>query len=354
MKILVIQQKMIGDVLMSSIICDALKQHIPDCKVHYLINTHTHPVVAQHPNVDKFIFFSKKEEGNYWQLYRFLKQIKREQYNIVIDVYAKLSSKLITYFSKAKTRISYQKKNHSFFYTATFPRKKVAETPWSLAIENRIHLLELINIKAQHTTPKIYLAASEITNAKQFLTAAGLSFTAPIFMISALGSNADKTYPSSYMAALLDYIVQTVPNVQLLFNYIPSQLTQATTIYDACTSKTKAHIFFKVYGKNLRKFLAITSHCTAIIGNEGGAINMGKALKVPSFCIFSPYISKQNWFWSATDAIDYAVHIADVIDFSKEDKAKSKANPENYYKKLKPKYIIPELSKFLSKISDEV
>ena len=346
---------MIGDVLMSSIICDALKEHIPNCEVHYLINSHTFPVVAQHPNVDKFIFFSKNEEKSYWQLYRFLKAIKSENYDIVIDVYAKLSSKLITYFSQAKTRISYQKKKkNSFIYTASFPRKKVAVTQWSLAIENRMHLLELLDIKAKYATPNIYLAEQEVIDAKQFLETAGLSFSNPIFMISVLGSNPDKTYPFEYMAEVLDHIVETIPNAQLLFNYIPSQLTEAKTIYDTCKPKTQQHIFFEVYGKSLREFLAITSLCTAIVGNEGGAINMAKALHVHSFCIFSPHISKQNWFWSAHEAIDEAVHIADVMEFSAQDKAKSKVRPELYYKKLKPDLVIPKLSKFLNDISDDL
>ena len=36
-KYLIIQQKMIGDVLTSSILCEAIKQKNPSAKVHFLV-----------------------------------------------------------------------------------------------------------------------------------------------------------------------------------------------------------------------------------------------------------------------------------------------------------------------------
>jgi heptosyltransferase-2 len=51
-KILVIQQKMIGDVLVSSLICENLKRSYPNSEVHYLINRFTIPVIENNPYVD--------------------------------------------------------------------------------------------------------------------------------------------------------------------------------------------------------------------------------------------------------------------------------------------------------------
>ncbi|NBC57221.1 MAG: lipopolysaccharide heptosyltransferase family protein, partial [Bacteroidetes bacterium] len=51
MKILVIQQKMIGDVLTSSVICENLKRNFPNAEVHYLINRFTLPVVENNPYI---------------------------------------------------------------------------------------------------------------------------------------------------------------------------------------------------------------------------------------------------------------------------------------------------------------
>jgi heptosyltransferase-2 len=43
MKILIIQQKMIGDVLVSSIICNNLRRAYPDAQIDYLVYESTTP-----------------------------------------------------------------------------------------------------------------------------------------------------------------------------------------------------------------------------------------------------------------------------------------------------------------------
>jgi heptosyltransferase-2 len=169
-------------------------------------------------------------------------------------------------------------------------------------------------------------------------------------MISVLGSNAKKTYPFDYMATILDAIVSSKPEAQILFNYIPKQEKDAKSIFDLCTQKTQDHIFFNVYGKSLREFLAITQHCNALIGNEGGANNMAKALNIPTFTIFSPYLNKQNWFGETETKKHIAIHLSDYLNYNKGDKENAKKNPETYYRKLKPKYFETQLKSFLTNL----
>ena len=56
MKLLIIQQKMIGDVLTTSILFKALKAEHPDAELHYVINSHTYSVVENNPFIDKVLF----------------------------------------------------------------------------------------------------------------------------------------------------------------------------------------------------------------------------------------------------------------------------------------------------------
>ncbi|WP_299112764.1 glycosyltransferase family 9 protein [uncultured Winogradskyella sp.] len=347
MKVLIIQQKMIGDVLTSSILFEAIKVKYPNAELHYLINFHTHPVVEGNPYIDKFQFFTPEHEKSKLKLLSFAKQIKKEKYDVVIDVYGKISSIIISYFSKAPVRISYYKNYSSFFYTKTLKRKTESQHGASLAIENRIRLLEFIDINFNHLLAKIYLNTDEINNSKKYLINNGLDLDNPIYMISVLGSSPKKTYPFSYMASVIDTIVEENKNSQILFNYIPKQEKDARAILDLCNEKTKANIHFSVFGKSLREFLAITVHCTALIGNEGGAINMAKALEIPTFTMFNPALNKQNWFGQSETKSHVAVHLSDYIDLSTHGNKTKKADIEDMYKKFKPDYFKSELIKFL-------
>ncbi|MEO1031764.1 MAG: glycosyltransferase family 9 protein [Bacteroidota bacterium] len=312
MKVLIIQQKMIGDVLATSILFEAIKKKYPKAELHYVLNSHTYPVVEGNPFIDQFHFFTTKHEKSRRKLWQFAHKLRLEKFDVVIDVYAMLSSNIMTLRSKAKTKISIDKGHNTLIYNHTFKNKSKAKTNAGLAIENRLQLLEPLDIDTNKIVrPKIYLSEAERNRAKEFLESHTIDLKKPILMIGVLGSEESKTYPFAYMAEVIDTIVKLQPESQILFNYIPKQEAEAKAIFELCQPETKAHIFFDVFGRNLRDFLAITAHCRALIGNEGGAINMAKALHIPTFTIFSPWIKKEAWNMFDDDIKHISVHLSD-------------------------------------------
>ncbi|NRB83667.1 MAG: glycosyltransferase family 9 protein [Winogradskyella sp.] len=350
MKVLIIQQKMIGDVLATSVLFEALKHHYPQAELHYVINSHTYPVVEQNPNIDKFQFFTPKHEKSKYKLLKFANQLRRENYDVVIDVYSKLSSNIIALRSKAKTKISIDKGYNVLIYNHRFKHKLKPETNAGLAIENRLQLLQPLNINSNSIKPKIYLTDSEKTSAKQYLEAQNLDLNKPIFMIGVLGSGHNKTYPHAYMAQVIDLIVNEQKDCQILFNYIPKQESDAKAIYDLCSLKTQKQIYFNIFGKSLRDFLALTHFCKALIGNEGGAINMAKALDIPTFTIFSPWIKKEAWNMFDDDKKHVSVHLKDYLDtpYKGIDHPKElKSKAQELYMELRPDLFKAPLEQFL-------
>lgn len=353
MKILVIQQKMIGDVLTTSILFEALRTKYPKAELHYLVNSHTFPVVDNNPFIDEFVYFTKEIESSKTKLYSFLKDIKAIKYDIVIDVYGKLSSNLISFFSKAKIKISIQKSYSSFLYTHTYKDSKTAKTNAGLAIENRMQLLQpIINESLSPIQPKIYLTDAEIEKTKSFLINNKIDLDQPLIMIGVLGSDLSKTYPFDYMAVVLDHIVETRPNAQLLFNYIPKQLEDAKAIFNFCKPKTKQAILLNVYGKSLRDFICITHFCDALIGNEGGAVNMAKALNTPTFTIFSPWINKAAWSLFENGTTNISTHLKDTNPelYNNITYKDVKKDNSSFYKAFKPEFIKEKLTGFLKNI----
>ena len=346
---------MIGDVLTTSILFEAIKQKYPNSELHYVINSHTYPVVEGNPFIDQFHFFTPEHEKNNRKLYEFSKYLRKENFEAVIDVYSKLSSNLMSFMCKAKTKISIDKGKGALIYNHRFKHKTKARTNAGLAIENRLQLLKPLDIDGSNIIqPKIYLTDSEITHAKQFLESHEIDLKKPLFMVGVLGSSLDKTYPFEYMANVIDRIVLEQPKSQILFNYIPKQEADAKAILSLCACETQQHIHFDVFGKNLRDFLAITSHCDALIGNEGGAINMAKALNIPTFTIFSPWIKKEAWNMFDDGKKHVSVHLKDYYEHPYENnehpkKLKSKAS--ELYLEFKPSFFEAELKAFLKRLN---
>lgn len=350
MKILVIQQKMIGDVLTSTIICELLKKNIASCEIHYLINSGTEAVVQNNPFVDHIILFKPEFKENKFKFYQFLRSINDYQFDIVIDVYRKVESKLITLFSGASKKISYKKLDSFLFYNRTIPYLKQDHNS-DLAIQNRIQLLSpLVDQLPSNISPKIYLNDSEILDANLFLEKHQINKLSPIYMISVLGSSLNKTYPFDYMADVINKIA-SLGKCQILFNYIPSQKNDVTKIITQCNSLAQSYIKIDAYTTSLRCFLGVLSKCDALIGNEGGAVNMAKALSVPTFAIFSPWIRKEAWALFQ-NSINRSVHLNDYRKdlFESLSVKQIKENSNELYKSFKPELFEKELELFLEQL----
>ena len=348
MKILVIQQKMIGDVLTSSILFEILRAEYPKAELHYLIYPHTLPVVENNPFIYKILIF-KEEYKKPIYLLPFLKEVRREKYDVVIDVYSKIGTAIIASASGAPMTISYQKWYTAFSYSHAVPRKTVATTNAGLAIEHRLDLLgPLLKKVPAEVKPKIYLTETEIAGAKDILSGSGISADKPLMMISVLGSSNDKTYPAEYLAQLLDEIVVQT-NAALLFNYIPSQKKAAEGTFNLCKPETQKHIHLDIFGKSLREFMALTAQCSALIGNEGGAVNMAKALNIPTFSIFSPAVPKEDWSLFENETTNISVHLKDYKPqlFDGLLKKELKGKSAELYKEFRPELISEKLSAFL-------
>lgn len=350
MKVLVIQQKMIGDVLASTVICETIKTVHPDWEVHYMIEPNTLAVVENNPFIDHIVFFQKPKKDSFISLIKFGFELKKESYNAVVDAYGKWESIIPAYFSGAKTRIGNKKWYTKLLFTKTITPAKDIE---GSAIAHRLQLAEaLLDAPASVLFPKIYLTEEEIAAAKQSVQDR-LDTTKPIFMISVLGSGTNKSLPAGQMAQTLDDIAATNNNIQLLFNFMPNQEAEAKAIYDACQPQTQNQIVFDFYTKGLRTFLAVLSQCDAMIGNEGGAVNMAKALNIPTFTIFSPWINKSSWNMLTDDTNHVAVHLNDYHPeiYNGQHSKHFKKQAMDLYKKLTPDLYRAPLVDFIKRIT---
>jgi ADP-heptose:LPS heptosyltransferase len=311
-KILIIQQKRIGDVLTTTILANNLKEKFPDAEIDYMCYANCVDVLKNNPSISNIIVLEEKVRKNYISLFQFIFKIRAKKYEVVIDAYSKLETNLITFFSGAKYKISYKKGYSNIFYNHNIERlKNGTQSEIGLAIINRLRLLKpLIKEEITNYKPKIFLTKNEIDKAQVLLASYPLKKDKPTLMIGILGSEWYKTFPYEKMAELLDYIVATT-GANLLFNYIPKQKEEAQKIVDLCKPETKNRIYFDLYATDLRSFLGLLSQCDALIGNEGGSVNMAKALFIPTFSLFSPSVDKETW-QIFEDEKNISIHLKDL------------------------------------------
>jgi heptosyltransferase-2 len=274
-------------------------------------------------------------------------QIRKANYDIIFDPYAKFQSRVISLLSKAPMRIGYKKREKDPvlpFYTHSINFLKVKSKPCGKAIEDRVHLAtSVFEIKDPIYEPKIYLTEAE----KQYDKLK--SYAKPVIMFGVLGSTPQKSMPYNYIVQLVDYITENY-DAYVLFNYAPHQKKDALEIYNSCKHKDK--IIIDIYEDSIRGFIQLMNKCTLLVGNEGGIVHISKALDKPTFTIFSPYVMKESWA-SFEDGVKHtSIHLLDehpnLFSEDRNVRRKIEEDPSFMYNQLTPDIILPKLSPFLN------
>lgn len=340
---------MIGDVLTSSILFEVLRKEYPGAQLEYLINENTQAVVANNPNIDQIHSYLSGFDQNVRARKAFYYKLEATGYDLIIDVYAKLRSANLTRVLKPKRSVGYHKWYTSFCYKQTVKPATHTDKDEGLAITNRMLLLDAVGIVYKDIPkPKIYLTAAEKIQASELLSQNGIDRSTPLFMISTFGSSENKSYPVTYLAKVLDHLVEQTGGT-LLLNYMPSQQNLVDSLMDQCKDHTQGNIRTDIYGSSLREFLALTSHCDAVIGNEGGAINMAKALNIHTFSIYSPWILKAAWNSYEASGDNASIHLNDVKpELYQKHPKKYKRQALSMYQELLPEFVIKKLDEFLN------
>lgn len=348
-KVLIIQNKRIGDVLIASVIANNFKAKFPDSEIHLMAYDFSEGVVMHNPNIDKFISVKEKELKKLPVLLKTILQVRREKYDIIFDPYSKTQSRLICKFSGAKMTIgarSRKKLGNWGYYTNPLDLREDTPHPAGKAIQDRIKLLrEAADFPKPDYHPHIFLSESE--KQEDWL---GKYKDKKVVVLGVLGSTPQKSMPYEYVAAIADFIAEKY-GAHILFNYAPYQKDEAMKIYNMCSHKE--NIIVDIYAPTIRDFIKLMYQCDVLVANEGGSVHIAKALDKPTFTIFSPYIKREHWASFEDGNLHTSVHLADhkpelLQNYSRKDRKEMEKNPQELYRQLTPEMIIPELDKFLS------
>lgn len=347
-KILIIQNKRIGDVLIASVIANNFKRKYPDSEVHFMAYDFTLGVIQHNPNIDKIISINEKELKKLPNLLKLIRQVRKENYDIIFDPYSKTQSRLICKFSGAKQTIGHKSRKkfgNWGYYTHPTEGVKSSDKLCGKAIEDRVHLLEYAgDFEPIDYAPKLFLSEDE--KKEDWL---GKYKDKKVIVLGVLGSTPQKSMPYEYVAEMVDFIAANF-DVYILFNYSPHQKEDAFKIYEMCQHKER--IILDIYAPSIRDFVKLMSQCDALVANEGGTVHIAKALNKPTFTIFSPYVNKAHWASFEDGKFHHSIHLLDVKpdlfdSFTYEERKKIEQNPHELYKQLSPEIILPQLDVFL-------
>lgn len=113
---LIIQTAFLGDVILATPVVTELKRIYPDSQIDVLVRKGNESILANHPDIRTVYTFNKKQ-GKWREILRLISIFRTNSYTEVINLHRFGSSGLITFLSKGKRKIGFDKNPFSWSYT---------------------------------------------------------------------------------------------------------------------------------------------------------------------------------------------------------------------------------------------
>lgn len=105
MRILLIQLRQLGDILLTTPCIRAVRQAMPTAEIDFCAHPMGRHILGNNPDIDNFLpYYFGSSPREHWH---YLRQLRQHQYDIVIDFMNNPRSALISYASRAATRVGF-------------------------------------------------------------------------------------------------------------------------------------------------------------------------------------------------------------------------------------------------------
>jgi heptosyltransferase-3 len=178
--ILVIQLGDIGDVVLATASFRALKDHLPDVRVHALVRKGCGALVAADPNLSG-IFESRRGGGKLSDVVRenlaLLRSLRAERFDLVIDLRTGDRSAILAQLARGTEKVAYAGDGafwRRFIFTRLFDRLAVAPPPAHPGADQSLRVLRAAGFDVGNFLPQLHVSGETDAAAVEILSAAGI------------------------------------------------------------------------------------------------------------------------------------------------------------------------------------
>jgi heptosyltransferase III len=283
MKILLIKYRNIGDVLLITPLINNLKLFYPNAQIDIALNKGTEDMVTLNPDISRVFIYDRKYVKSQNFVSRISKEclfffsVRKNNYEILINLTEGDRGGLITMFSNAPIKIGYKSNNWLLknTYTHFLPNQKFRHT-----IETNLDPLKSLGIPVKNKKVNIYWSQKddEMINKKLL----GIDQFIHIHPVSRW---LFKCIEDKIMAKIIDFCEQVLGfKVILTADSNKFEIEKINRIINHCYSKP-----INLSGRlTLKEMAALNKRAKVFIGVDTAIMHISAANNVPVFAFFGP------------------------------------------------------------------
>ena len=318
-KILIMQLKPFGDVLLTTAYFQELSKRFPAAKIDFLVKKPYHQILDHNPYINKLLL-AENVKGIAYTLDRIkiIKKVRKEHYDLIIDQQNGTGTGQISFFSGAKYRIGYADGKWRFAHNVHAQRG-----PLRYSGSRKFDILSPLGITEVKYELFFHVKAESKHKIKTWFQEVNIAKDNTI--VFSPGSPVKrKKWDKKCYAILADKILQNT-DYNVVFLWAPKELEDVKEIMSLM--KEKAILALPTSFNECAAFIA---DCKALVCNDGGVNHLAVATKTPTLAIFgntSPHV------WSPASVFKTHHHLYNE-EFDSSDDATFGIDPNEAYQEL--------------------
>jgi len=297
MKILVINIKYLGDLIVSTPGLNALRKAKPEAEIVFLLRKGFEDVLKNNPNIDRIIAFDPSLKGNsgFKKItagIKFIKKIRDEKYDVVIALHPGDRTAFWAWFSGAETRIAPHKQSFGSLFNK---RVKVFEDSISY-LEYYNQIISAFIGKFDSTETEFFIPGEDEIWADNFLKENNFSREKKIIGIHPSASEPTKIWPSTKFIELIKKLLSEKIEVLLI------EGPQDKLICEKIKSAFAGDELKYFRSEKISQTAALIKKCNLFITHDTGTRHLSIAVGIPVLALLPEDNLK---FWNFYDRINY-------------------------------------------------
>jgi heptosyltransferase-2 len=287
---LVVEPWGIGDVVLSTVLLQALRANYPDSTIALLAKEHARELLFGSRLVDEIIpfdfpwtaFTGKFSPAKYSprEFQDLIRRLRTFDFDVSLDARRDIRSNVITYLAGARRRIGYDFGGGAHLLTDALPSGRQNDHK----ISDWLALLRPLGVASDNGfSPSLTVAESERNVARQKIATFGLSTERAIVGVHPGASQPVRHWDPLKFASVIDTLVDELDVQVLVFE--ERERDSATITPRSRVPRIRS---------DLRGFMGLVTQCDLLLCSDSGPMHIANALDVPVTALFGP--QRREWY----------------------------------------------------------
>lgn len=279
MKILVIQLRRIGDVIVTTPVIDVLRQRFPDAQIDFLVEPAAAPILDNYPGLTERLVFEKTK------FLHWVRELRGRRYDWVLDFMNNPRTAQMTWLSGAPVRVGFVVPFWSLVYTHKVPRP-IGNV---YAVQNKFALLRRLGISVPDAMlPHLSVRETELDALRDWWTTSELDKATERVAVMPKHRHPIRQWPAEkFQETIRRLLLRPGRSIILVGG------SDERAYLEAIARKFSSRVSILPAG-TLHRAAAVLSRCHVAVTNDSGLMHLAVSVGTPTVTVYGP-TSPGSW-----------------------------------------------------------